>query len=309
MFKNSSISYTFQQIKTMQLSRFYWLGLLSLFLGGWYLVFSYASPQPSQTPYLDLQTEKNIDAYFLSENPLSPLQSLAAVPQRTMALLQTKKDRYIRSQINTQNTDISDFEAAQKLGVCAVAWAYAVHYERSPEKEAYLVAAEQYAQQLNFASYTTNEPSLVASLKDSQNRKNLFSAAIDQLEMVAFQLKKEKREYLCADVLAGAWLELAYLQVGAYVSRPNEGMRQEIIAQQYVLDDLIFALEPYREQQHHGELLKTLENLLKLYRSIPPLPAGWESASSSKPKLNLQTDRQIKIIFDELVSYRVKWHF
>ncbi len=287
----------------------YWAGLLLLLGVGWITVLNDSLERnDTTTGHQALMPEKDVSAYFMSENPLSPLDGLTAMPLTTFALLKPRQDRYLQCAIGEPNTDASDFETAYKLGAYAAYWAYSAHYAQAEAQASYLAAAEQCAQNLDIVRYAnTSSSHLAAALRKPLDCKKLMTASLDQLESVAFNLKENKREYLCADILAGVWVEMAYLQIGTYISRPNEAMRSHIMEQQHVLDDLIFALEPYREQQHHGELLQTLEALLKLYRAIPPVPPNWNAAESSQGSLHLQNDRQIKLIFDKIMEYRLKW--
>lgn len=190
-------------------------------------------------------------------------------PVELSALIKAQDISYKRTLLNDPNkvnNYTTSYDRALNLGVYAADLGYASLYGRNVDALDYLGAIKQLANDLSIGQFLDEE-----TIRDAANASDvdqLLLSSTQSLEKVNKQLQRDGRQHLSLLFVAGSWLEGLHLATSTYKEAGNDELKERIGEQKLALQQIMKAMEVYRDKPGYAGLIRDFTQLARAYDNV-----------------------------------------
>ncbi len=156
---------------------------------------------------------------------------------------------------------------ALNLGIYGADLAYTNIYSQHTDGANFLGAVKGLAEDLNIDKYFDIN-TIQRLLKHNENLDSLLLITTSNFEKINVYMQENKRSHLSTLLLTGGWIEGLHLICEVYAYHPSDELRDKIGEQKVVLDQLMMLLRYYEKDPKINPIIKSLEELEKVYSEI-----------------------------------------
>ena len=208
-------------------------------------------------------------------------------PIETTTLLKAagaKYDAKILNPIENASKYESVASKAMNLGIYGSDLSFTSIFDQTQESMLYLRCTNKLASGLGISG-AFDESTTSRIEANMQNRDSLLAIISDSYWNADAYLKDNGQPGVSALIVAGGWMEGLYIAVKIANTTKNQGIVTRIGEQKLSLENLIALLDSYKaDNESIPGLLTQLNDLKKVFDSIPTVPAGETAVSTDKDK-------------------------
>jgi len=196
------------------------------------------------------------------QNISSPVEMAAMIKDLGVPF----SNRYV-SPTNRVGNLTTSFQQSLNLGIYAADLGYLNMYNKTSAVVDYLTAIKSLADAIKvgqFFDFTT----LKRLATNSKNLDSLMYISVHSFNQMDKYLHSNNRTNLSTLMVTGVWIEGLYLGTQVYQVTPNKELADRIGEQKLTLDQLMLILEKFQQEKKYVELLKELQLLKDLFKSV-----------------------------------------
>ena len=237
-------------------------------------------------------------------------------PVQISALIKGANLKYnpaFMNEISKQSTYTTAFKQALNLGVYGTDLGYLSMYDQLSDAAGYFAVVKVLSKELNIMN-SFSENTLKIIEKNKENKDSLITIMSSVFRDADSYLMDGARNDIAILILAGGWVESAYMLTSALKEKKDQKIIERIGEQKHPLDNLIELMRPYYNKQsdEYDKLLEKLVDLATIFDGVE-IEYTYEK-SEIKPKERLTiinssskttiTEYQLKSITSLLASIR-----
>jgi hypothetical protein len=196
------------------------------------------------------------------QNISSPVEMAAMIKELGIPF----SNRYISPTDRVGNLTTS-FQQSLNLGIYAADLGYLNMYNKTSAVIDYLTAIKTLSDAIKvgqFFDFTT----LKRLATNSKNLDSLMYISVHSFNQMDKYLHSNNRTNLSALIVTGVWIEGLYLGTQVYKTTPSQQLAERIGEQKLTLDQLVLILEKYQQDKQYVNLLKELQRIKELYKTV-----------------------------------------
>lgn len=259
----------------------------------------------------DLSQDLFIPDSIKSSNPLPVLgkpvidemmQNIAS-PVETAALIKGLKIPFNKDfLVNTKAAEKynTSFEKALALGIYGCDLGYLNMYEKTSFVVDYISVIKRLADDIQVGQFF-DFSTLKRLATNNENLDSLITISQQSFSRIDNYLRETNRPMLSAVIVAGVWVEGAYLTTRVAQISDHKRIRETLGEQKTILDFLVKVLEVYKSDQNMAKFLSQIDQIKVLFDDVK---ITYEKGEIEMIEVNgeltfVQNDKQIVEMSDE----------
>ena len=165
------------------------------------------------------------------------------------------------------STNTTSFEMAFSLGALSADLGYLNMYKKTGTAVNYLSSINRLADALQIGQFF-DFATIKRLATTSSDLDSLMFISVNSFNNMDDYLRQTNRSNLSALMIAGVWMEGAYLATQVALQNSNEDLRSMIGEQKLILNDLLLILNNYKNEQVIQDYINDLEIIKSIYDDV-----------------------------------------
>lgn len=235
------------------------------------LIMTACTGEPErQDGEISIMRDTSLSEHQISDEVIQSIVEAMPAPMEMAASLKAVGAEYNPSLLNPVTESgrytLSPMKAFG-LGRYGADLAYITIYEKPSSAFSYLNVIRKLADDLLIGPFF--DFNMLKRLSESnRNIDSLLYISTSNFNAMDRHLREKKRGHLSVLMVAGAWMEGAYIASSVAVEKRHQGIIEKVGEQKVILDQLMIILHAYCKDNYFGELHADFKALQQAYRGV-----------------------------------------
>lgn len=192
-------------------------------------------------------------------------------PLQVTALLKQAGTKYVPEILNPPSNAskyTTNFEKSVVLGIYGTDLAYSNIFNQTQKAISFMEAMMKVSQGLGLDGVIAENKFLERFQKNMNNQDSLFTIISDLYRETDLTLKENQQSGSAALILAGGWIEGAYVATNLAKTNKSKELKNRIGELKITLNSILSLLEDYKADNNFKDLMKGLNEIKQVYESV-----------------------------------------